>query len=187
MEDSGDIAAITLTSAMVLGLLDELSGIDNPLIARFCNILAEHPASRTSRTRSLGPSTASTGQLTGPVPSSSDMHVESVPAPAASDATSIVSDPGPVQQPSPETKDNQGSDDEVDDSNVTCCRNGVKRTNLGSSSKRRKVQFGERSAAAIAENAEVGRRGVRRGQKTVGDPDSMDIGEGKSRGRGEVG
>ena len=120
MEDSGDTAAISLASAMVLGLLDELSGIDNPLIVQFCNILAEHPVSRTSRTRSLGPSIASIGQLTGSVLSSSDMHEESVTAPATSDATSIVSDLGPVQQPSPETKDNQGSDDEVDDSNVTC-------------------------------------------------------------------
>jgi hypothetical protein len=163
-----DSSAIHLSESMILGLLDELSKIENPLFAQFCEILAELPvskarASSTSRAPSERPylsgSTASTHlSLDSPSPSSN------LPT-AASEATSGVTTTGITEGAELDTN--------------TCCRNGVKHTTFGAPTKHRsKHQYaksGEDVVISIDETAEVGKRLTRGGGGIAVAEDAEDV------------
>jgi len=115
-----DSSTIHLSESMILGLLDELSKFENPLFAQFCEILAEHPVSKArapSQISSISSSTASEDlSLDSPSPSSS------LPT-ATSETTSGVTAAGMTEGAELDT-------------NITCCRNGVKRTAFSAAAKR---------------------------------------------------
>jgi hypothetical protein len=176
MEDTETEAALSLSPAMILGLLKELSGMDNPLVVQFCNILADHPVSRTSRAPSIGPSTASICQPS--VPTSSG-------ASALDEPTLVAETTSTASETTPQLSSLETNNDQEESSNVTCCRNGVKRTNLQRASyNRQKILSG---ASAATGNAGVGRQGLRRGKRAVHDPDVMVMDEGKKIGEIGVG
>jgi hypothetical protein len=56
MDVSMENPAFTLPPEMILGLLGELSGSKNPHVKQFYELLAKHPASRSSRASSQAPS-----------------------------------------------------------------------------------------------------------------------------------
>lgn len=123
-----DNPAISLAPDMILGLLEELSGTDNPLILQFCQLLERHPVARSSMAPSPGHSVS--GASATPVElSSQSLHFSS-----PSETVSLVTERQPVLDVlASELADiNQGPGG---DSNNNCCRNGIKRTTFGPSAR----------------------------------------------------
>ena len=97
-----DNPAFTLPPEMILGLLGELSGSRNPHVKEFCDLLAKHPVSRSSRAGSLVPPSLASGDLSLDV-SGSGLDLVSGPIPGSELASG----------------DNR------------CCRNGIKKVTFG--------------------------------------------------------
>jgi hypothetical protein len=123
-----DNPAIPLTPDMILGLLEELSGMDNPLILQFCQLLESHPVARTSLAPSLGHSVSGTSAT--PV----ELSSQSLDSAPISETVSPISERQLVLDgPASELADiDQGHGG---DSNNNCCRNGIKRTTFGPSAR----------------------------------------------------
>jgi hypothetical protein len=141
--------ALHLSESMILGLLAELSSMDNPLIAQFCYILAEHPVSRASRVRSLAPSASDPTTVM-------DLSLDSANSPSRLDTAT-----------SDEASENSsglvsGSEaiEHVDDAN-TCCRNGVKRATFGAAAKHSKAKSGKGMVTVEVDKQDSGGRGDR--------------------------
>jgi len=143
--------ALHLSESMILGLLDELSSMDNPLIAQFCDILAEHPVSRSSRVRSLAPSMSDSTtvmdlSLDSP---NSPSHLYTATSEDASEKSGGL--------------DSSGSEaiHPLDDPNLTCCRNGIKRATFGTAAKRSNAKSGKGMVTAEVDKQDSRGRGDR--------------------------
>jgi hypothetical protein len=161
-------SAVYLSESMILGLLDELPKMTSPLVAQFCEILAEHPVSRASRAPSLRPSVSGS---TAPAGLSLDSpSSRSILETATSDTTP---DQGLVQDPSTSS----AGEGAFLDTQTTCCRNGVKCTSFGTHAKRRMAKSGEEGVMGSSKTSEGGSGGTREsgGVRAIEDARDADV------------
>jgi hypothetical protein len=151
MDNSVENPAIPLTPDMILGLMEELSGLDTPLVLQFCGLLANHPVTRLSRARSLGVS----------LPESSvvpmDLDLDPPHPPACSDddqalnSASISEDPPSLVQDAPTiSKAPQGNRGGDGVTGNRCCRGGVKRTTFSTPAKYQRKVGGQKGGGDVA-------------------------------------